>query len=104
MKLTAGRISGLRLPPGKADHIEWDDDIPGFGVRLREGGARGFVFQYKVGGRHRRMNLGAVSAVTFVEHTLRYSRFTRAFNSFKPASVTAVSSRESKRRLGPNAK
>src|SRR5262249_35664920 len=67
MKLTAGRISGLRLPPGKADHIEWDDDIPGFGVRLREGGARGLVFQYKVGGRHRRMNLGAVSAVTFVE-------------------------------------
>jgi integrase len=67
MKLTAGRISGLRLPPGKTDHIAWDDDVPGFGLRLREGGARSFVFQYKVGERHRRMNLGAVSAVTLTE-------------------------------------
>jgi len=63
MKLTDRRISALALPPGKTDHIEWDDDVPGYGVRLREGGARGFVFQYKVGDQHRRMNLGAVSAV-----------------------------------------
>lgn len=67
MKLTVGQISGLRLPPGKADHIAWDDDVPGFGLRLREGGSRNFVFQYKVGDRHRRMNLGAVSAVTLAE-------------------------------------
>ena len=67
MKLTAGRICGLRLPPGKADHIEWDNDVPGFGVRLRASGARSFVFQYKVGDRHRRMNLGAVSAVALTE-------------------------------------
>jgi integrase len=65
MKLTVGRISGLRLPPGKTDHIAFDDDVPGFGVRLREGGSRSFVFQYKVGDRQRRMNLGAVSAVDF---------------------------------------
>jgi integrase len=65
MKLTVGRISALRLPPRKTDHIEFDDDVPGFGVRLREGGSRSFVFQYKVGGRQRRMNLGAVSAVDF---------------------------------------
>jgi integrase len=65
MKLTVGRISGLRLPPGKTDHIEWDDDVRGFGIRLREGGSRSFVFQYKIGDRHRRMNLGAVSTIDF---------------------------------------
>jgi integrase len=64
MKLT-GRISGLRLPPGKTDYIAFDEDVPGFGIRLREGGSRNFVFQYKVGSRQRRMNLGAVSAVDF---------------------------------------
>jgi integrase len=32
-------------------------------LRLREGGGRSFVFQYKIGGRHRRLNLGAVSAI-----------------------------------------
>jgi integrase len=65
MKLTVGRVSGLRLPPGKKDHIAFDDDVPGFGIRLREGGSRSFVFQYKVGDRQRRMNLGALSAVDF---------------------------------------
>src|SRR6516164_7874039 len=67
MKLTVGRVSGLKLPSGKTDHIAWDDDVPGFGLRLRESGARNFVFQYKLGERHRRMNLGAVSAVTLGE-------------------------------------
>jgi integrase len=63
MKLTVGRISGLRLPPGKTDHIEWDDDIPGFGLRLRATGSRTFVFQYKIGEKQWRMSLGAVSAL-----------------------------------------
>src|SRR5262245_33805125 len=65
MKLTVSRVSALRLPPGKTDHIAFDDDVPGFGVRLREGGNRSFVFQYKVGDRQRRLTLGAVSAVPF---------------------------------------
>jgi integrase len=63
MKLTAKSVAVLKLPPGKTDHIEWDDDVAGFGLRLREGGGRSFVFQYKIGGRHRRLNLGAVSAI-----------------------------------------
>ena len=34
MKLTVGNTPALELPPGKADHVFWDDEIPGFGVRL----------------------------------------------------------------------
>jgi integrase len=63
MKLVAKTIAGLELPAGKQDHIAWDDDIPGFGLRLRVGGARGYVFQYKIGTRQRRIALGAASAV-----------------------------------------
>ena len=40
MKLTAKGIRGLQLPEGKMDHLFWDDDIPGFGLRLRAGGSR----------------------------------------------------------------
>ena len=40
MKLTAKTIAGIRLPAGKTDHIEWDDDLPGFGLRLRGSGDR----------------------------------------------------------------
>jgi predicted small metal-binding protein len=63
VKLTAKTTVGLALPRGKSDHIYFDDDIPGFGVRVREGGSRSWVFQYRIGTKQRRMALGAVSAV-----------------------------------------
>lgn len=63
MKLTANAIDRLKLPAGKLDHIVFDTDIPGFGIRLRDGGSRTWVFQYKLGSKQRRLVLGKVSAV-----------------------------------------
>jgi integrase len=63
MRITAATIRTLTLPKGKKDHIAWDDLVPGFGVRLRAGGSAGFVFQYAIGQKHRRMSLGALTAV-----------------------------------------
>jgi integrase len=57
MKLTVARTEGLKLPAGKTDHIVFDDDIPGFGLRLRTGGGR-WIFQYMIGQRQRRMTFG----------------------------------------------
>src|SRR5271154_1024172 len=37
--------------------------IPGFGLRIREGGSRSWVFQYKIGGKQRRMVLGRATAI-----------------------------------------
>ena len=37
MKLTAKAVAGLQLPPGKTDVIYFDDEISGFGFRLRLG-------------------------------------------------------------------
>ena len=47
MKLTVKNIGSAKLEPGKRDIIIFDEEIPGFGLRLREGGYRGLVFQYK---------------------------------------------------------
>jgi integrase len=63
MRITAATIRTLTLPRGKTDHIAWDDLVPGFGVRLRAGGSAGFVFQYAIGRKQRRMSLGMVTAV-----------------------------------------
>jgi Arm DNA-binding domain len=63
MRLTTASVSALKLNTGVADAIFFDDDVPGFGVRLRASGARTWVYQYKVGGRTRRLVLGQVSAV-----------------------------------------
>jgi integrase len=62
VKFTVTSTAALRLPAGKSDHIEFDDEIPGFGIRFREGGAR-WVFQYKIGAKHRRMTLGRYPAL-----------------------------------------
>jgi len=58
MKLTQASIARLALPPGRNDVIVFDDELPGFGLRLREGGSRTFIVQYALGGRHRRMTIG----------------------------------------------
>ena len=63
MKLTAVAIRALALPPGKTDKTFFDDDLPGFGVRLRAGGSRTWVIQYKIGNKHRRIPLGSVTAL-----------------------------------------
>jgi integrase len=68
MKLTAKNIGGLELPAGKSDHLFWDDEIPGFGLRLRAGGSRNFVFQYALGRKQRRLSLGAATKEGFAKH------------------------------------
>jgi integrase len=63
MRLTAASIAALKLDAGVADKIFFDDEVPGFGIRIRTGGARSWVYQYKVGGKTRRLVIGAVSAI-----------------------------------------
>jgi integrase len=56
-------VRALTLPVGVQEKTFFDDDIPGFGVRVRIGGTRRYVVQYKVAGKHRRVVLGAVSSL-----------------------------------------
>jgi integrase len=63
MRLTKANITKLTLPSGKNEALFWDDDVRGFGLRIREGGSRVFVFQYKNGSRTRRITLGHCSAL-----------------------------------------
>jgi integrase len=63
MRLTTAAVEAFKLDPGVADKIIFDDDLPGFGVRVRASGARTWVFQYKIGGRTRRLVLGHVAAI-----------------------------------------
>ena len=63
MKLTtAKKVEAIQLPKGKSDYIEFDDDIPGLGLRIREGGSRTWIFQYRIGSKQRRMVLGSAKS------------------------------------------
>src|SRR5215467_4842571 len=63
VKLTVKAADGEKLPAGKSDWIIFDDDIAGFGLRLREGGSRTWIYQYRIGKKQRRMVLGSAKSV-----------------------------------------
>jgi integrase len=63
MKLTKTTVARLALPRGKVDHIVFDGEVKGFGVRLRAGGKRSWIVQYRVGAKQRRVTLGAVETL-----------------------------------------
>ena len=60
MKLTAATVHKLKLPPGAPDKIFFDDGLRGFGLRVRDGGKRTWIAQYRVGTKQRRVTLGTV--------------------------------------------
>ena len=64
MKLTKDAIAALKLPRGKSEAIYFDDDLGGFGLRIRRGGSAKWVFQYKIGVQNRRLTLGSASVVS----------------------------------------
>jgi integrase len=64
MKLTEKSVAMASLSLGRDEIICFDDDLPGFGVRLRSSGSRTYIFQFKVGSQHRRITLGRVNAIS----------------------------------------
>jgi len=63
VKLTAANIRALKLPPGANDKVFFDEDLPGFGLRVRASGVYSWMIQYAIAGRTRRVVLGLASAL-----------------------------------------
>ena len=61
MKFTHKTV--FKLPADKREIIYFDDSLPGFGIRLRSGGSKVWVYQYKLGAKSRRMTLGPATAI-----------------------------------------
>lgn len=64
MRLNQKTIAGVVLPAGKSELVVFDEDLPGFGLRIRASGARSWVYQFKIGRRSRRITLGMVTAIS----------------------------------------
>lgn len=60
MLLTDQVVAKLAIPDGKSEHIVFDEKEPGFGIRLRAGGKRVWVCQYRAGGQQRRVTIDRV--------------------------------------------
>src|SRR5262245_9843535 len=59
-KFTEGYSARMEVPPGKRDVQEFDDDLPGFGIRKFDSGRASYFVKYNVGTQQRRQTLGAV--------------------------------------------
>ena len=58
-----GQRQGAHAAARRRDKTFWDDDLGGFGLRLRAGGSRNWVVQYDLGSKTRRVTLGATAVL-----------------------------------------
>jgi hypothetical protein len=61
-KLTKRFVDGLRAQT--AGYFAWDDELPGFGIRVWPTGRCIYIAQYRAGKRTRRIKIGAHGAIT----------------------------------------
>ena len=61
-RLTKRFIDALKA--AGRDVILFDEELPGFGLRVKPNGARSFLIQYRQGGRTRRLTLGRYGRLT----------------------------------------
>lgn len=62
-KLTKRTVEAVRPDPAREVFV-WDQEMPGFGLRVFPSGRRGFLVQYRVGHRTRRYALGRYPVMT----------------------------------------
>src|SRR5262245_33547863 len=63
MKLTKRTVDALPKPD--KDKVYWDDGLTGFGIRVRAGGSKTFIVQYRnAQGKERKITVGRYVMVT----------------------------------------
>jgi integrase len=106
MKITTSTIGRKELAPpaGRTEAIHFDDEIPGFGLRIREAGSRSFIFQYKLGQKHRRMALGVATLETVARARKTAGELhARVKLGQDPASDKVEARRQASETFGPSA-
>src|SRR5437879_9429341 len=46
------------------EYFLWDEDVPGFGLRVLPSGRKRYIIQYRAGRRSRRVSLGPATVLT----------------------------------------
>jgi integrase len=63
MRLTASAVKGLKLPAGRKEGFFWDTEVRGLAVRLRQGGRKTLIFQFRLNGQQGRVNFGNADSI-----------------------------------------
>jgi integrase len=73
MRLTEKSVA--RIAPGDRDVFEWDDAMPGFGVRVKPSGSKSYIIQYRRGAVSKRMTIGSCALFRLEQARERARRF-----------------------------
>lgn len=88
----------MPLPDGKTEHFEWDETLPGFGIRLRKVGTettRRWYCQYRINKLSRRESLGDVRKVKLeAARSIARQRFAKVELGQDPAAEKAATQAE----------
>jgi integrase len=73
LKMTARSVDAIRAPA--ADQVDyWDQDNPGFGLRVSAGGRKAWIAMYRHGNVKRRLTLGTYPTLSLAEARERAGR------------------------------
>ncbi len=67
VRLTAGRIAGLKCNKGKVQDFLWCAEVQGLGVRVTANNVKSYIFQSKVNSRTMRVTIGGVNVWSIPE-------------------------------------
>lgn len=94
-KLTKRTIGAER--PETVEKFVWDDDLPGFGLRVYPSGRKSYLVQYKIGGRGgrtRRISLGLHGIQTVEEARKKAAKLLAAVADGGDPAVDRAKSRQ----------
>lgn len=57
VRLTDTKSKQLQ-PPVRGNTVVYDEQLPGFGIRVTAGGTKSFILNYRAKGRERRITIG----------------------------------------------
>ncbi len=60
MRLTKATVTKIAVPDGRSEILVFDESLPGFGLRVRSGGKKTWIAQYRIGTKQRRLTLGSL--------------------------------------------
>jgi integrase len=104
MQFTQETVAALDLPSGKSDFIAFDDEMPGYGIRLRAGGKRAWIVQYRASGRQRRETIGDARRVNLkAARAAAQKRFAAVALGGDPQEVKAEARARAAMLVGPQA-
>lgn len=79
--------SVARIMPGDRDVFEWDDAMPGFGLRVKPSGAKSYIIQYRRGAVSKRMTIGSSALLRLEQARERARRFLLAAKDGRDPAV-----------------